>query len=97
MTCKNHRLSLLSSSLEILSCARALILRSTNETHKTPKDFELFPNFLKLSEKRSLDSGLGFTEAHRVEDSAGDIWTVFRNPETGEWSGGHLSSNQNRW
>ena len=36
----------------------------------------------------------GYTEMHRVRDSAGNIWTVFRNPRTGRFSGGHLSSDQ---
>jgi hypothetical protein len=37
---------------------------------------------------------MGFTEMFRVEDSNGDIWTLFFNPDTLKFGGEHLSGDQ---
>jgi len=72
--------------------------RSLRERYDSIEDAvgEVSPNGVDVLEVRRTTNrnirNQGFTEMYRVQDSDGTVFTVFRNPSTGRYSGAHHSS-----
>jgi len=77
--------------------ARQLARNGVVETFKNPADAigDLHGDATRVGQGRTKNPfwvNQGFTKTEYYVDSNGTRWTVFKNPTTGEYSGGHISS-----